>query len=200
MQIVPNSLSSGHMARGRRIALSVALVCCVVGAQAAPKDIVLSRIAPTGQAMMGKGDALAVSVLVERSDGTLVPRSSESLFRTGERLRVKVVPSRSGKLSVYNTSPLGVLSLVWAGDAQFGMETVSPRMVLTGASGEDQLHVVLEPQDGAAPGAWIETVLKARKAGRKDIQLDSESTAQTTYIVNTSGQGVISTVRVLHSR
>ena len=202
MQTNPSGAPVHRPAHVRALAAALMLACCSVAsyASAAPKDIVLSRIAAAGPSVT-QGDALAVSVLVERSDGTLISRSSEALFRTGERLRVKVVPSRSGKIAVYNTNPHGQTSLVWSGEVQFGRETVSPRMVLTGTSGEDQLHVVLEPHDTAAPGVWMNTVLKARKAGsRKDIALDSQSTPHTTYIVNTGGQGVISTLRVLHAR
>lgn len=177
-------------------------------AQAATKDIVLDRLVPaaapaTGAAApasTGQGDAMAVSVLVESADGSLTPRSTQALFKTGERLRIKVLASRSGKISVHNTNPAGVTSPVWEGEVQAGQETISPRMVLTGLSGQDQLHVVLAPVSvSQGVGQWLSQWFSAAKSSQaKDIRLDSQSTPQATYVLNPGGQGLVSTVRIVH--
>lgn len=171
---------------------------------AGTKDIVLDRITPvtTTTAAQTTSDAMAVSILVESPDGSLAPRSTEVLFRTGERLRVKVLASRSGKVSIHNTNPAGATSLVWSGDVQVGQETISPRMVLTGLSGEDRLHVVLEPvQVPQGIMGWLNNWLAGAKGGAaKDIRLDTQSTSEATYVLNPSGQGLVSTVRIVHAR
>lgn len=195
------------------VAMALALSATLT-VHAATKDIVLDRIHSVSAAPVvvpvqpgrapATSDALAISVLVESPDGSLTPRSTEALFRTGERLRVKLLASRSGKISLHNTNPAGVTSLVWSGDIQVGQETISPRMVLTGISGEDRLHVVLEPsQVPQGIGSWLSNWLdgfKSAGAVSKDIRLDSQSTAQGTYVLNPTGQGIVSTVRIVHTR
>lgn len=187
--------------------LAAACLCLALplAAQAAgTKDFVLDRINPAtaATAAQAASDAMAVSILVESPDGSLTPRSTEVLFRTGERLRVKVLASRSGKVSLHNTNPAGVTSLVWSGDVQVGQETISPRMVLTGLSGEDRLHVVLEPvQVPQGIMGWLSNWLAGAKGGpAKDIRLDTQSTPEATYVLNPSGQGLVSTVRIVHAR
>ncbi len=186
--------------------LAAACLCLALplAAQAAgTKDIVLDRINPAAAAATAQAasDAMAVSILVESPDGSLAPRSTEVLFRTGERLRVKVLASRSGKVSIHNTNPAGVTSLVWSGDVQVGQETISPRMVLTGLSGEDRLHVVLEPvQVPQGIMGWLSNWLAGTKGAAKDIRLDTQSTPEATYVLNPSGQGLVSTVRIVHTR
>lgn len=193
-------------------------VLCLAVAMAVPlaahastrtvRDIVLDQVAPAalaapGAATVASRDAMAVSILVESPDGSLSPRSTNYLFRTGERLRVKVLASRTGKLYVYNTNPAGVTSLVWNGEVQVGQETISPRMVLTGLSGEDKLHVVLEPTQLPQGGVmgWLNNWLGGAKAGSaRDVQLDTQNTAQATYLVNPMGKGLVTTVRVVHTR
>jgi len=188
---------------------------CLIAAMAAPlsasaanrsvRDIVLDQVAPVAVnvAPVATNDAMAVSILVESPDGTLTPRSTNQLFRTGERLRVKVLASRGGKLSIYNTNPAGVTKLVWDGEVRIGQETISPRMVLTGLSGEDKLHVALEPTQAPQGGSlgWLTNWLgNFRNAANRDIQLDTQSTAQATYLINSTGQGLVTTVRVVHQR
>ncbi|QIL73090.1 hypothetical protein G7048_23685 [Diaphorobacter sp. HDW4B] len=172
-----------------------------MGVLADTKDIVLDRISPvTTVSTPATSDAMALSVLVESPDGTLTPRSTNSLFRTGERLRVKLLASRSGKVSIHNTNPAGVTSLVWSGHVRVGQETVSPRMVLTGTSGEDRLHVVLEPVDvPQGISGWLGNWLAGFKGGAsKDIRLDTQNTPESTYVLNPSGQGLVTTVRIAH--
>jgi hypothetical protein len=135
----------------------------------------------------------------------LTPRATNQLFRTGERLRVKVLASRTGTISIYNTNPAGQTKHIWSGQVQVGQETVSPRMVLTGLSGVDELHVVLEPLQAPQGGVtvWLGHWLQSFKAGAgsgRDIQLDVHNTPQASYLVSQTGQGLVSTVRVVHTR
>lgn len=187
----------------------LALIAVVAGvplfSHAATKDIVLDRIAAPMLAaapMAASNDSMALSVLIERADGSLTPRSTLATFRTGERLRIKMLTSRSGKISIYNTTPRGKTSLVWSGQAIQGQETVSPRMILAGHSGEDQLHVLLEPVDTPQGVlSWLTEWLGAPGAGgSKDVRLDVQSTPQATYVLNPSGQGLVSTIRIVHTR
>jgi hypothetical protein len=188
---------------------SLALIALIASAplfaNASTKDIVLDRIAApvrTAAPTVLSSDAMVVSVLVERADGSLTPRSTQALFRTGERLRVKVLASRPGNISIYNTNPVGKTTLVWNGQVALGQETVSPRMILTGHSGEDKLHVLLEPTDTPQGMlSWLTGWLGAPNAGAsKDVRLDVQSTPQSTYVLNPSGQGLVSTIRIAHTR
>lgn len=203
-------MKTSHPTRSRSAVLALGLSLSLLplwapAAEPTVRDIVLDQLSPAGQtpsAAPAGNDAMAVSILVESAEGTLTPRSTQQRFRTGERLRVKVLASRSGKVAIYNTNPAGQTKAVWSGSVQVGQETISPRMVLTGLSGEDQLHIVLEPQ--AAPqgvlvwlGQWLNP---SKSAASRDIQLDSQSTAQATYLLSQTGQGLVSTVRVLHTR
>ena len=56
-------------------------------------------------------DAMAVSVLVEAADGTLTPRGTDKMFRTGDRFRVKVLASRDAKIALYNTKYMEAMSM-----------------------------------------------------------------------------------------
>lgn len=201
--------SSMHSIRYSRLVCANLVLAAGLGlgatAQAGTKDIVLDRIATpvlVAQPVATRTDAMAVSVLVESPDGFLAPRSTQALFRTGERLRIKVLASRNGRISIYNTNPAGVTSHVWSGDAVWGQETISPRMVLTGFSGEDKLHVVLEPTDEPqGVVAWLTQWLSGAKSiNGKDVRLDVQSTPQVTYVLNPAGQGLVSTVRIVHTR
>lgn len=172
------------------------------------KDVVLDRLSQAQVSMAVVADAMAVSVLQELPDGTLRSRGVDAQMRTGDRLRIKVIASREGRLSIYNTTPRGEIKAepVWTGKVLPGQETVSPRMVLTNTSGAgvEQLHVVLEP--AAAPGGmfvWVGQWLGSlgsgvRSATSKDIVLDVENTPTTTYLVNARGQGLVTTVSVAH--
>ena len=42
--------------------------------------------------------------------------------------------------------------------------------------------------------------LLASKGASKDIRLDVENTASTSYVINRAGQGLLSTVRIVHGR
>ena len=79
------------------------------------------------------GDAMSVSVLLEAPDGSLTPRSTDALFRTGDRFRVKMLGSRDARISLFNTNPRGELGAepVWRGELRVGQELITPRLALT---------------------------------------------------------------------
>lgn len=171
-------------------------------AQRAAKDVVLDQVAAPivmSSAPASRNDAMVVSVLVESPDGTLRPRSTESLFRTGERFRIKVLASREGRISLYNTTPAGVFKPqpIWRGEVRAGQETITPRLVLDGSSGSgvEQVHVVLEPAGSAAPGqGWFSRWFD--KGASKDVRVDQQSTADATYMLADTGTGLLATVRI----
>lgn len=182
------------------VAASV-LAAGTAGAQNTAKDIVLDQVAApivASSSAPARGDAMVVSVLVEAPDGTLTPRSTEALFRVGERFRVKMLASREGRVALYNTTPAGVLKPepVWRGQVKPGQETITPRLVLDGSSGAgvEQLHVVLEPADTSVVSNWIGRWFD--KSASKDIRLDQQSTAQATYLASDQGSGLLTTVRL----
>jgi len=200
-----------------RLALAALVLTASTAAVAAEqtKDIVLDRLAApvltSTTVQSATGDAMAVSVLLESPDGSLTPRSTQGLFNTGDRFRVKVLASRPGTIALYNTNPAGVLSPepVWRGEVKVGQETISPRLRLDGQSGVDLLHIVLEPATApaAAPTGllvWLSNALRGvgkeggAEDGTKDIRLDSQSTASTTYVINPRGLGLVSTMRIVH--
>ena len=177
-------------------------------AQATTKDIVLLRVSappaaqPATQPVAQPGDAMAVSVLLESPDGTLTSRGTDWTFRTGDRLRVKLVASRAGKLWLFNTTPDGVLqpAPVWQGTVRQGQELVTPRMRLEGRSGLDQLHVVLEPDPAPGENAyiWLRDWLAASAVTAKDIRLDVQNTPTASYLLNPASRGLVSTVNISH--
>ena len=213
-------------------ALSLAAVSAVqaqapAAAQATTKDIVLLRVSTPPQPVVvaqapQPGDAMAVSVLLESADGSLTPRGTDALFRTGDRFRVKLVASRSGKVWLFNTTPDGVLQSapVWQGEVRHGQELITPRLRLEGRSGVDQLHVVLEPDPVPANAyIWLREWLVVEKADKsaggaekssatpaagdssarsKDIRLDVQNTPTTTYLLNPIGRGLVTTVQISH--
>jgi len=188
------------------LASALLLVGATAQAQSA-KDIVLDRVAaPVARpaAAPASNDAMAISVLIESPDGSLASKSTNSLFNTGDRFRIKLLASRSAKVSLYNTNPLGQFNPkpVWQGEVKVGQETITPRLRLDGNSGVDYLHVVLEPEQ-APQGvvAWISSWLtKEGSEAPKDIRLDSENSPTTSYLVNQTGQGLVSTIRIVHRR
>jgi hypothetical protein len=197
--------SSGSMRTLRMSLLAVALVASAASV-AATKDVVLDQVtAPMLQtapmAATSNSESMVVSVLVASPNGTMTPRSTQEVFRTGERIHLKVLSSRAGDIEIYNTNPVGQTSRVWSGTVRVGEETITPRMVLTGNRGEDQLHVVLTPQKPSGSVLdWLREVLSGKgKSVRKDVVLDTQSTPTSTYVVNTAGQGLTTTVRVVHN-
>jgi hypothetical protein len=170
------------------------------------KDIVLDRVAPraaAAPAATANSDAMAVSALVETLDGTLSPRGTDKMFRTGDRFRVKVLASRDAKIALYNTNPKGELGKdpVWQGEVKRGQETITPRLRLDGSSGVDYLHIVMQPAKEEGLFAWLRNWLGPTKDGAsKDISLDVQNTDSTTYLLNTKGQGLVTTMRIVHKR
>lgn len=173
------------------------------------KEIVLDRLtAPAQRGTPSRAvatDAMAVSVLLESADGTLTPRSTDTLFHTGDRFRVKLLASRDGKVSLYNTNPRGMTDPkpLWQGEVRLSQETITARLALTGTSGVDQLHVVFEPSQSPGAFAWMTNWFRSIKgdaAASKDIRLDVQNTPSATYVLNTAGEGLITTVRIAHTR
>ncbi|MBP8018888.1 MAG: hypothetical protein KAY82_02515 [Hylemonella sp.] len=194
--------------------LAVALLAataCAATAATSTKDIVLDRVlapvavaAPARAPASPAGDAMAVSVLLESPDGTLTPKSTNTLFRTGDRFRVKLMASRDAKVSLYNTNPKGETNpkAIWQGDVKVGLDTVTPRMSLTGNSGIDQLHIVMEPAQESSVAVWLGNWLRLLKDGggaSKDIQLDVQNTPSATYLLNGRGQGLVNTMQIVHT-
>lgn len=173
-------------------------------AQTTTKDIVLLRVSvpPTAQPAAQPGDAMAVSVLLDSPDGTLTSRGTDWTFKTGDRLRVKVVASRPGKIWLFNTTPDGVLqpTPIWQGVVRQGQELVTPRMRLEGRSGLDQLHVVLEPDPAPGENAyiWLRDWLAASAVTAKDIRLDVQNTPTASYLLNPASRGLVTTVNISH--
>ena len=196
-------------------AVAISAGTLALAADPTTKDIVLDRVAspltvtapvngatrPAASVVVG--DAMAVSVLLESTDGTLTPKSTQSLFRTGDRFRVKLMASRAGKVSFYNTNPAGKTNPtpIWQGEVRPGLEFISPRLALAGKSGVDKLHVLLEPpQESAGIFAWLGRWLApARDGVAKDIRLGVQSTPNATYLLNSTGQGIVTTVQIVHS-
>jgi len=190
---------------------SLVLVAALVTAfsanaqKGAAKDIVLDSVsAPLVASAVqpaGRSDAMVVSVLLESADGILYPRSTAIPFNTGDRFRVKILASREARVSLYNTTPSGVLKPepVWRGVLKPGQETITPRFVLDGASGggTDQLHVVLEPAGEPSVINWLGTWVDGGRTG-KDIRLDEQSTPNATYLVSNAGKGLVTTIRINH--
>lgn len=206
------------MSKASRLSFSATLLSVLLASTAlaadTTKDIVLDRVlAPVASSSATNNapaqDAMAVSVLLESPDGTLTPKSANTLFRTGDRFRIKVIASRDAKLSLYNTTPLGELkpAPVWQGQVVFGQETITPRLALTNESGAgtELLHFVLEPN--AVPqgvlvwlGNWIDSLKPGagNATGSKDVRLDEQNTAVATYTLSHSGQGLVNTIRIAH--
>lgn len=184
---------------------------CAIGASAAfaqaasapaAKDVVLASLAPAVQNAgdASRPDALAVSVLVEGAYGMLTPRPADAPFSNGDRFRIKLLSPRDGEVLVYNTNPQGQTGQapIWKTTVRAGVEAVSDLMQVTGNSGEDQLHVVLQPKAPTAnPFEWFQNLFSSGKTG-KDVRLVTENTQQGTYFYNPSGQGGYVTIRIRH--
>ena len=190
--------------------LMVALSPAVMAAEST-KDIVLDRINAPVTAVVGpaaaaaptaRSEAMAVSVLLESADGTLTPRAADKMFRTGDRFRVKLLASRDAKVALYNTNPKGVLTKepIWTGEVKVGQETITPRLRLEGNSGVDLLHIVLEPAKEQGILSWLTGWLSKTKDGTtsKDISLDVQNTESATYLLSNKGQGLVTTMRIVH--
>ena len=203
-----------------RMTLIAALCATALGVHAEPdteadvKDIVLNRInAPqaaasnvrpataainTVSSMHANGDAMVISVLQETANGGLKPHPTNTLFKTGDKFRVKMFASRDGKVALYNTKPTGELvqKALWRGDVTRGLEIISPSMRLEGNKGTDQLHIVLEPtQETAGVMVWLSNWLGSSS---KDIRLDVQNTPSDTYLLGVAGKGLVTTLRINH--
>jgi hypothetical protein len=168
------------------------------------KDVALASLAPANQLPAANAAAwpevMVVSVLVDSAYGTLTPRATDAPFATGDRFRIKLLVPRDGEVLMYNTNPLGQTDStpVWKAMVKASVETVSEPLQLVGNRGEDQLHVVLQPLvPEPSPFAWFQHLFGTGKA-TKDVRLISESTPQSTYFYNPSGEGGYVTIRIRH--
>lgn len=181
------------------------------------KDIVLSTLAteaaspqqanaaPAVAAARKPGDALVVSVLVPNKLGMLEPRPANTVFRTGDEFRLKLLSPRDGEILIYNTPPGREMGRepIWKTSIKGGQELVSAQFQLTGNRGDDQLHVVLKPKDPPSDMfAWLTGLFKGTGSGAvtgKDIRLVDESTNSASYFYNPTGQsGAVATILVKH--
>ncbi|MES2945419.1 MAG: hypothetical protein V4772_21335 [Pseudomonadota bacterium] len=202
-----------------RLALACALSVLAVVAHAGTvqtKDIVLDRVrirtvasaplaTPASNAVAttmqttayANGDAMVVTVLQQKADGTLVPRPTNAVFRTGNRFRVKMLASRDGKVALYNTKPTGelVTEPLWRGDVSKGLEIITPALRLEANKGTEQLHIVLEPVQETGVIAWLGSWLKTSP---KDIRLDVQNTRSDTYLLGLEGKGLLTTLFITH--
>lgn len=191
-----------------RVLVCGAIGMLALGVQAADegqtKDIVLDLVtarpaasAPATQPAAPAGDAMVVSILVESPNGKLTPYPTNAVFKSGERFRVKVRASRDGKIALYNTKPNGelVAKALWRGDVSRGLEIIAPRLRIEGASGTDQLHVVLEPAKEPGVLAWLGNWLGGKS---KDIRLDTANTTSDTYLLGNPGKGLVTTLNITH--
>jgi len=204
-----------------RLTLTAALCAMAAATYAAPdseaqvKDIVLNRIntvqvgnsaaTPAVQPVNAvashhaNGDAMVVRVLQESGNGGLKPHATNTLFKTGDKFRVKMLASRDGKVALYNTKPTGELvkKPLWRGDVTRGLEIISPSMRLQGSKGTDQLHIVLEPAVPETSGvvAWLGNWLGSSS---KDIRLDVQNTPSDTYLLGVAAKGLVTTLRITH--
>lgn len=200
-----------HLPSALKRLLVVSLVACSLTTPlwAGTKDIVLDIVgAPASRTLVTEPvaparDALAVSMLLESGDGSLRATSTQRLFHTGERFRVKLTASRPAMVVFYNTNPRGEFNPqpVWQGRVAPGVETVSPRLRLDGNSGIDQLHIVMLPASGPDASTWLARWLQHSaplQPASKDIVLDVEHAEAGTYLLNQGGQGAATTVRITH--
>lgn len=183
------------------------MVCAGSPAHAkSTKDIVRDLIeepAPTTGSTAALGDAMAVSVLLEAPDGSLTPKGTDTLFHTGDRFRVRLLISRNARVAFYNTNPKGQTNPapLWQGEVKAGQETISPRLALTGTAGIDRLHIVLAPAPEPSIFAWLGRWLRLTKEGEaqgKDVHVEVQNTPSTTYLLNAQGEGLVSTVSIVH--
>ncbi len=200
-----------HLPLALITAVAMTVFSTDASAAATTKDIVLDRVLNPvvtlvngGSAITTSSDAMAVSVLLESADGTLIPKGTSTLFRTGDRFRVKLLASRDAKVSLYNTNPKGVMNPkpIWQGEVKVGLDTISARLALAGTSGVDLLHIVMEPSQERNVVVWLGNWLLSFKNGAgigKDIQVDVQNTPSATYLLNTTGQGLVSTMQIVHS-
>jgi len=190
-------------------AMLAVLLTSTAHAAGTTKDIVLDRVlTPAVSSITTTNaqtqDAMAVSVLLESPDGTLSPKSTNTLFRTGDRFRIKLLASRSAKVSLYNTNPNGITNPIpiWQGEVRVGLDTISPRMKLDGTSGIDQLHIVMEPAQEPNIFGWLGNWIRTSKSSDgavKDIRLDVQNTPSATYLINHRGQGLVNTLQIVHA-
>jgi len=164
--------------------------------QAMAKDIILTSLAkPPAAAGASPSYGMSVSVLVSGPDGLLTPRATDGIFKTGDRFRLRVLPTRDGTLLISNTDPQNQTKELLRVPVRGGLETLIPTepdnlFQLVGQGGDDILHLQLYPSNlpQPAPGTLAS----------KDIRLVTQSTGSASYVVGESAQPVYARVVVRH--
>ena len=167
------------------------------------KDIVLARLGTTpvpGTQAPQQAYGMSVSVLVAGPDGLLRPRHTDTPFQTGEKFRLRVLPTLDGTVVIANTNPHGITTEILRLPVRAGLETLIPSepdnfLQLIGAGGEDVLHLQLYPANLS-----IQPINDSLRMVSKDIRLVSESTSNASYVAAPSTQPLYTRVVVRHQR
>jgi len=169
------------------------------GGQPQAKDIVLSGLSgrPAAGEPSSRQAGMSVSVLVASAGGELIPRATDAPFRTGERFRLRVLPTVNGTLVIANTNPAGLTREVLRLPVRAGLEALVPagedsEFQLVGQAGEDVLHLSLYAEGSRLPPE------NDAGAGAKDIRLVTQSTSDASYVVGEAGQPLYTRVVVRH--
>lgn len=180
--------------------LSLTAFACAIPATAADspraKDIVLTSLAkPPAPATPASNYGMSVSVLISGHDGLLTPRSTEGVFRTGDKFRLRVLPTRDGTIVISNTDPKNQTRELLRLPVRGGLETLVPAepdnlFQLVGEAGDDVLHLQLFPSNLPQPaqGALLS----------KDIRLVTQSTGSASYVVGETTQPIYTRIVVRH--
>jgi|JRYI01.1.fsa_nt_gb hypothetical protein len=163
------------------------------------KDIVLSSL--SGRAATAEPSSrqagMSVSVLVASAGGELIPRATDAPFRTGERFRLRVLPTVDGTLVIANTNPAGLTREVLRLPVRAGLEALVPagagsEFQLVGQAGEDVLHLSLYAEGSRLPPEG------EAGAGAKDIRLVTQSTSDASYVVGDVDEPLYTRMVVRH--
>lgn len=192
----------------RALACALVATTCLIGnisaaEPAKAKDIVLTRLAGTpvpGAQSQQQTYGMAVSVLVAGPDGLLRPRPTDTPFQTGEKFRLRILPTVDGTAVVANTNPQGITTEVLRIPVRAGLETLIPSesdsyLQLVGNGGEDLLHVQVYPTN-----LNVQPINDYLRMASKDIRLVSESTNNASYVAAPSTQPLYTRVVVRHQR
>lgn len=193
-------------ARGLALASALALAAAAQAQSLQAKDIVLTRLggvapataaAAPARAAVAASQGMAVSVLVLGEDGLLYPRAATAPFKTGERFRLRVLPTVDGTLVLANTSAQGSTVELLRMTVRAEQETLIPSepdqlLQLAGPGGEEVLHLRLFPAGQPVQGA------AAPQLAAKDIRLVTQSTASASYVAGPSDQSLYTRVVVGH--
>lgn len=184
------------------LALSISSLPLLATAAAPPKakDIILTRLSnpvPTTTPTQSSTYGMSVSVLVVGQDGLLMPRATDTVFKTGDRFRLRILPTLDGTIVISNTDPQNQTRELVRVPVRAGLETLIPAepdnlFQLVGQSGDDILHLQLYPNSLPQPAVG--------GLASKDIRLVTQSTGSASYVVGQANQPVYTRVVVRHQR